>query len=154
MLLFKHTSASMLLCLMPLLVMSEHPTSPLPRIHVEQSTGHFVDQYGRVRMFRGINSVLKSPPWYEVRRGYIRFELIFANWYFIFVLNIYFFKNLSFWQEWAGRHLSICQRLEGLGLECCKIGKYVVRLAARRFQKLQRHLRGNCKGIIDTKLTK
>ena len=42
-------------------------SSQLPRIHVDQSSGHFVDEFGRVRIFRGVNSVLKRPPWYEVR---------------------------------------------------------------------------------------
>ena len=40
----------------------------LPRIHVEETTGHFVDEFGRVRIFRGINSVRKGHPWYEVSK--------------------------------------------------------------------------------------
>ena len=34
---------------------------PLSPIHVQD--GNFVDQDGRVRMFRGINSVIKHYPW-------------------------------------------------------------------------------------------
>ena len=36
----------------------------LSKIHVDPSTGHFMDAAGRVRMFRGINSVNKNPPYY------------------------------------------------------------------------------------------
>ena len=38
----------------------------LSRIRVDGKTGHFLDEHGRVRLFRGVNSVLKRPPWYEV----------------------------------------------------------------------------------------
>lgn len=37
----------------------------LPRIHVDPSTGHFMDSHGRVVLFRGINSVIKHFPWYD-----------------------------------------------------------------------------------------
>ena len=36
----------------------------LSKIHVDPQTGHFIDEAGRVRMFRGINSVNKRPPYY------------------------------------------------------------------------------------------
>ena len=35
------------------------------RIYVDPSSHHFVDQYGRVRMFHGYNSVVKTFPWYD-----------------------------------------------------------------------------------------
>ena len=35
------------------------------KIHVVPETGDFVDEVGRVRMFRGINSVVKHPPYYD-----------------------------------------------------------------------------------------
>ena len=38
----------------------------LPKIHVDPDTGHFVDPAGRVRIFHGLNSVEKQPPWYEI----------------------------------------------------------------------------------------
>jgi len=37
--------------------------SELSPIHVEN--GHFVDEFGRVRLFRGVNSVIKHFPWYD-----------------------------------------------------------------------------------------
>lgn len=37
---------------------------PLSKIHVDPSTGHFMDEVRRVRMFRGINAVNKDPPYY------------------------------------------------------------------------------------------
>ena len=37
----------------------------LSRIHVDPESGHFLDEHGRVRMFRGINSVEKGFPWYD-----------------------------------------------------------------------------------------
>merc|ERR1712215_384721 len=40
-------------------------SSELSSIHVEN--GYFVDQEGRVRLFRGINSVIKGFPWYDVK---------------------------------------------------------------------------------------
>ena len=33
------------------------------KIHVNPQTGHFVDEHGRTRMFRGFNSVIKEHPW-------------------------------------------------------------------------------------------
>lgn len=39
----------------------------LLRIHVDPETGHFIDSLGRVRIFRGINSVVKGPPWYDTK---------------------------------------------------------------------------------------
>ena len=37
----------------------------MSNIHVDPLTGHFMDEAGRVRMFRGINSVNKDiPPYY------------------------------------------------------------------------------------------
>jgi hypothetical protein len=39
--------------------------SSLSRIHVDPATGFFVDEFGRIRLFRGINSVIKSDPWYD-----------------------------------------------------------------------------------------
>ena len=39
--------------------------STLSRIHVDPSSGHFVDELGRIRLFRGINSVIKEDPWYD-----------------------------------------------------------------------------------------
>ena len=43
----------------------------LSKIHVEPKSGHFVDEHGRVRFFRGVNSVRKSAPWFDdvIRRG-------------------------------------------------------------------------------------
>ena len=32
---------------------------------IQVQDGNFVDRDGRVRMFRGINSVIKHYPWYE-----------------------------------------------------------------------------------------
>ena len=49
-----------------LMVPSVNCQNGLPRIHVDASTGHFVDEFGRVRIFRGVNSVKKAHPWYEV----------------------------------------------------------------------------------------
>ena len=49
-------AASLLLLLLPL-------ASPLSPIHVHD--GHFVDEWGRVRLFHGINSVIKREPWYD-----------------------------------------------------------------------------------------
>ena len=40
-------------------------TLSMSKIHVDPITGHFVDEGGRVRMFRGINSVNKKSPWYH-----------------------------------------------------------------------------------------
>ena len=38
----------------------------LPKIFVDPTrTGHFIDEMGRVRMFRGVNSVTKGFPWYD-----------------------------------------------------------------------------------------
>ena len=37
----------------------------MSKIHVDPTTGHFVDEAGRVRMFRGVNSVYKQFPWYH-----------------------------------------------------------------------------------------
>ena len=38
----------------------------LPKIYVDETrNGHFVDDLGRVRIFRGINSVTKGFPWYD-----------------------------------------------------------------------------------------
>ena len=41
---------------------------PVSKIHVDPQTGHFMDEAGRVRMFRGINVVnkddLKETPYY------------------------------------------------------------------------------------------
>ena len=34
-------------------------------IWVDPNSGHFVDSSGRVRLFRGINSVIKGDPWYD-----------------------------------------------------------------------------------------
>lgn len=40
----------------------------LPKIYVVPNRGgHFVDNLGRIRMFRGINIVEKGFPWYVVR---------------------------------------------------------------------------------------
>ena len=36
----------------------------LSKIHVDPQTGHFIDEAGRVRMFRGFNAVNKNPPYY------------------------------------------------------------------------------------------
>ena len=49
------------------LVMVGGASASLPRIHVDPSTGHFVDENGNVRLFRGINSVIKGFPWYDPR---------------------------------------------------------------------------------------
>jgi len=35
------------------------------RIYVDPKTHHFVDEYGRVRLFHGYNSVIKKYPWYD-----------------------------------------------------------------------------------------
>ena len=35
------------------------------RIYVDPETHHFVDEYGRVRLFHGYNSVIKHYPWYD-----------------------------------------------------------------------------------------
>eukprot|EP00092_Neocalanus_flemingeri_P008290 GFUD01008936.1.p1 GENE.GFUD01008936.1~~GFUD01008936.1.p1 ORF type:complete len:562 (-),score=130.38 GFUD01008936.1:42-1727(-) len=40
-------------------------SSDLSSIHVEN--GHFVDEDGRVMLFRGINSVIKHFPWYDLK---------------------------------------------------------------------------------------
>lgn len=40
----------------------------LPKIYVDPAKGgHFVDDLGRVRMFRGVNAVNKAFPWYDVQ---------------------------------------------------------------------------------------
>ena len=36
----------------------------MSKIHVDPNTGHYIDEAGRVRMFRGINAVNKKPPYY------------------------------------------------------------------------------------------
>lgn len=36
----------------------------LSKIHVDPHTGHYMDEVGRIRMFRGINAVNKRPPYY------------------------------------------------------------------------------------------
>ena len=36
----------------------------LSKIHVDPLSGHFMDEVGRVRMFRGINAVNKDRPYY------------------------------------------------------------------------------------------
>ena len=38
----------------------------LPKIHVDPDTGHFMDTAGRIRIFHGLNSVEKQPPYYEI----------------------------------------------------------------------------------------
>ena len=38
----------------------------LTKIHVDPTTGHFMDSSGRVRMFHGLNSVIKYPPYYDI----------------------------------------------------------------------------------------
>ena len=38
----------------------------LQKIHVHPESGEFVDEWGRVRLFHGINSVIKGFPWYDV----------------------------------------------------------------------------------------
>ena len=35
------------------------------KIYVDPKTHQFVDEYGRVRMFHGYNSVIKRYPWYD-----------------------------------------------------------------------------------------
>jgi len=35
----------------------------LGQISVDPETGHFIDKYGRVRIFHGVNAVLKESPW-------------------------------------------------------------------------------------------
>ena len=35
------------------------------KIHVDPKAHHFVDEYGRVRLFHGYNSVIKKYPWYD-----------------------------------------------------------------------------------------
>eukprot|EP00434_Breviolum_minutum_P041188 symbB.v1.2.036635.t4/scaffold5215.1/size29738/4 len=35
----------------------------LGQISVDPDSGHFVDSYGRVRIFHGVNAVLKESPW-------------------------------------------------------------------------------------------
>ena len=47
-----------------LLIILARLVLPLSKIHVDPSTGHFMDEVGRVRMFRGINAVNKDPPYY------------------------------------------------------------------------------------------
>ena len=37
----------------------------LAKIHVDPQTGHFMDPAGRIRIFHGLNSVEKQPPYYE-----------------------------------------------------------------------------------------
>ena len=37
--------------------------SELPHIRVDPSTQHFIDEYGRVRIFHGVNVVYKVPPY-------------------------------------------------------------------------------------------
>ena len=39
--------------------------SRLSRIHVDPVSGEFVDELGRIRLFHGINSVVKGVPWYD-----------------------------------------------------------------------------------------
>ena len=39
--------------------------SRLQRIHVDPSNGEFVDEWGRIRLFHGINSVIKGFPWFD-----------------------------------------------------------------------------------------
>ena len=47
-----------------LLSILARPALLLLKIHVDPSSGHFMDEAGRVRMFRGINAVNKDPPYY------------------------------------------------------------------------------------------
>ncbi len=37
----------------------------LPKLHVDPATGAFADDLGRRVTLRGINSVVKHPPWYD-----------------------------------------------------------------------------------------
>ncbi len=40
--------------------------SGLPKLYVDPDrNGHFIDDLGRVRILRGINSVYKGDPWFE-----------------------------------------------------------------------------------------
>ena len=45
---------------------STSTSTPLTSIHVD--SGHFVDEHGRVRLFHGINSVIKGFPWWAIGR--------------------------------------------------------------------------------------
>ena len=45
------------------IVVQTSTTSDLPKIYVKD--GQFVDLDGRIRLFRGINSVIKHFPWYD-----------------------------------------------------------------------------------------
>ena len=58
-----HTAQSGLSSLMALLLALLPLATALSPIHVED--GHFVDEFGRVRLFHGINSVIKEFPWYD-----------------------------------------------------------------------------------------
>jgi len=53
----------MLLQTLIIIALSAAVKSELSSIHVEN--GHFVDSDGRIRLFRGINSVIKHFPWYD-----------------------------------------------------------------------------------------
>lgn len=63
-------------------------SAALSPIHVRD--GHFVDQSGRVRLFHGINSVIKRFPWYdEGMRDPARHKQI-AEWGFTAVRSFCF----------------------------------------------------------------
>ena len=50
-----------------LLTLSACSGSRLQRIHVDPLNGEFVDEWGRIRLFHGINSVIKGFPWFDER---------------------------------------------------------------------------------------
>lgn len=50
---------------------AEHET---PRVRVQPSNGHFVDEHGRTRIFHGLNVVYKQPPFVPTTDGWDPFE--------------------------------------------------------------------------------
>merc|ERR550532_969856 len=55
-------------------------SSPLTSIHVD--SGHFVDEFGRIRLFHGINSVIKGFPWFDPKMRSPERHQQMADWGF------------------------------------------------------------------------
>ena len=58
----------LLLAALLVIVASVRHDAPLPSIQVDPQTQHFIDEFGRVRFFRGVNVVYKVPPFLPFSR--------------------------------------------------------------------------------------
>ncbi|CAF3559233.1 unnamed protein product [Rotaria sp. Silwood1] len=83
-----------------LIVSTVHGGSPLPSIQVDPDTQHFVDEFGRIRIFHGVNVVYKQPPFlpnltdFDPQNSLTEFDL--DN------LHKWGFNVIRFYTSWMG----------------------------------------------------